>query len=114
MRPGKDPFDVKLVREIINIKSAKGHMEGDYGYLRVSAFDEKATDEAVAAIKDLQAKNPHIKGWVLDLRNNPGGLLDQAVCDLQPVPRRRRGGLPARPRSAGHRALQRPAPTATC
>ena len=54
-------------------------MEGDYGYLRVSAFDEKTTDEAVATIKDLQAKNPHIKGWVLDLRNNPGGLLDQAV-----------------------------------
>ena len=78
-RPGKDPFDVHLVRESINIKSAKGHMEGDYGYLRVSAFDEKTTDEAVAAIKDLQAKNPHIKGWVLDLRNNPGGLLDQAV-----------------------------------
>jgi carboxyl-terminal processing protease len=79
VRPGKDPFDVHLVRESINIKSAKGHMEGDYGYLRVSAFDEKTTDEAVAAIKDLQAKNPHIKGWVLDLRNNPGGLLDQAV-----------------------------------
>jgi carboxyl-terminal processing protease len=79
IRPGKDPFDVRLVREAINVKSAKGHMEGDYGYLRVSAFDEKTTDQAVEAIKDLQAKNPHIKGWVLDLRNNPGGLLDQAV-----------------------------------
>jgi carboxyl-terminal processing protease len=79
VRPGKDPFDVRLVREAINVKSAKGHMEGDYGYLRVSAFDEKTTDEAVAAIKALQAQNPHMKGMVLDLRNNPGGLLDQAV-----------------------------------
>ncbi len=80
VRPGKpDPFDVHLVREAINIKSAKGHMEGDYGYLRISSFDEKTTDETVATIKDLEAKNPHIKGWILDLRNNPGGLLDQAV-----------------------------------
>jgi len=80
VRPGKpDPFDVHLVRESINITSAKGHLEGDVGYLRISSFDEKTTDEAVAAIKSLEAKDSHIKGWVLDLRNNPGGLLDQAV-----------------------------------
>src|ERR1019366_5691171 len=79
VRLGKDPFEGRLVREVIDVKSAKGHMEGDYGYLRVSGFDETTTDQAVATIKDLQAKNPHIKGWVLDLRNNPGGLLDQAV-----------------------------------
>jgi carboxyl-terminal processing protease len=78
-RAGKDPFEVKLVRESIHIVSAKGHLEGDYGYLRVSGFNERTTDQAAAAIKELQAKNPHIKGWVLDLRNNPGGLLDQAV-----------------------------------
>ena len=78
-RQGKDPFEVKLVRESIHVVSAKGHMEGDYAYLRVSAFNETTTDQALATIKDLQAKNPHIKGWVLDLRNNPGGLLDQAV-----------------------------------
>jgi carboxyl-terminal processing protease len=78
-REGKDPFIVKLVRESIDVKSAKGHMEGDYGYLRVSAFDEKTTDQATATIKELQAKNPHMKGLILDLRNNPGGLLDQAV-----------------------------------
>jgi carboxyl-terminal processing protease len=79
VRQGKDPFDVKLVRESINVKSAKGHMEGDYGYLRVSAFDEKTTEQATETVKDLEAKNPHMKGLVLDLRNNPGGLLDQAV-----------------------------------
>jgi carboxyl-terminal processing protease len=79
VREGKDPFDVKLVRESIDVKSAKGHMEGDYGYLRVSSFDEQTTDQATAVIKDLEAKNPHMKGLILDLRNNPGGLLDQAV-----------------------------------
>ena len=79
VRQGKDPFDVKLTRESIDVKSAKGHMEGDYGYLRVSAFDEKTTDQATAVIKDLETKNPKMKGLVLDLRNNPGGLLDQAV-----------------------------------
>jgi carboxyl-terminal processing protease len=78
-RKGKDPFDVKLVRESIDVKSAKGHMEGDYGYLRIASFDEKTTDQAVAALKELQAKNPHMKGLILDLRRNPGGLLDQAV-----------------------------------
>ena len=79
VRAGKDPYDVKLVREAINVKSAKGHMEGDYGYLRLSAFDENTTDQAVAVLKDFQPKNPKMKGLVLDLRNNPGGLLDQAV-----------------------------------
>ena len=79
VRPGKDPFDVKLIREAINVKSAKGHLEGDYGYLRLSAFDENTTDQAIAAVKDMETKDPHMKGLVLDLRNNPGGLLDQAV-----------------------------------
>ena len=78
-REKTDAFDVKLVREVIKTKSAIGRMEGDYGYLRVSAFNEKTTDEAGAVIADLKAKNPTMKGLILDLRNNPGGLLDQAV-----------------------------------
>ncbi len=78
-REKTDPFDVKIVREVIKPKSATAKMEGDYGYLRVSAFNEKTTDEAEAALADLRAKNPNMKGLVLDLRNNPGGLLDQAV-----------------------------------
>jgi carboxyl-terminal processing protease len=78
-RDKQDPFDVKLTREIIQPKSVSYHMEGDYGYLRLSGFNEKATDETLAAINDLRAKNPAMKGLVLDLRNNPGGLLDQAV-----------------------------------
>ena len=78
-REKTDPFDVKLTREVIKTKSATGKLEGDYGYLRVSAFNEKTTDEAEAAIADMRAKNPKMKGLILDLRNNPGGLLDQAV-----------------------------------
>jgi carboxyl-terminal processing protease len=78
-REKSDPFDVKLVREIIQPKSVTAKMEGDFGYVRLSGFNEKATDETLAAIKDLQAKDPQMKGLILDLRNNPGGLLDQAV-----------------------------------
>ncbi len=78
-REKTDPFDVKLIREIIQPKSVTAKMEGDYGYVRLSAFNEKATDETRAAIEDLKAKNPAMKGLILDLRNNPGGLLDQAV-----------------------------------
>jgi carboxyl-terminal processing protease len=79
-RDRKDPFDVKLVREVIAVKSVKSEMKGDYGYIRISNFDEKTGDETVAAVKSLQAKDPHMKGLVLDLRDNPGGLLDQAVA----------------------------------
>jgi carboxyl-terminal processing protease len=78
-REKSDPFDVKLVREIIQPKSVTARMEGDFGYVRLAGFNEKATDETAAAIKDLQVKDPKMKGLILDLRNNPGGLLDQAV-----------------------------------
>ena len=78
-REKADPFDVKLVREVIKPKSAIARLEGDYGYVRLSGFNEKATDELSDAIKELQTKNPNMKGLVFDLRNNPGGLLDQAV-----------------------------------
>jgi carboxyl-terminal processing protease len=78
-REKSDPFDVKLVREIIKTKTATAKMDGDYGVLRISSFGEKTTDEAQAAFEQLKAKNPNMKGLVLDLRNNPGGLLDQAV-----------------------------------
>ncbi|MFI4974282.1 MAG: S41 family peptidase [Caulobacterales bacterium] len=78
-REKTDPFDVKLVREIIQPKSVSSRLEGDYGFVRLSSFNEKATDETLTAINDLRAKDPNMKGLVLDLRNNPGGLLDQAV-----------------------------------
>jgi carboxyl-terminal processing protease len=64
---------------VIKPKAAIAKMEGDYGYVRLPGFNEKATDALVASINELKAKNPHMKGLILDLRNNPGGLLDQAV-----------------------------------
>jgi len=75
-----DPFDVKLKREIIKPKAATARLEGDIGYLRLgSGFNEKTTDEARQAIQKMLSEKPNMKGLVLDLRNNPGGLLDQAV-----------------------------------
>jgi carboxyl-terminal processing protease len=79
-REKSDPFDVKLVREVIKPKSATAKMDGDFGVLRVASFNEKTTDEAEAAFAALKTKNPKMKGLILDLRNNPGGLLDQAVA----------------------------------
>jgi carboxyl-terminal processing protease len=78
-RERSQPIEVKLVREIIQPKSVVSRLEGDYGYVRLSGFNEKATDETLAAIEALKLKNPNMKGLILDLRNNPGGLLDQAV-----------------------------------
>ena len=68
------------MREIIKPKSATAKLEGDYGYLRISGFNEKTTDEAAGRLR--RAARPRtrkMKGLILDLRNNPGGLLDQAV-----------------------------------
>ena len=79
-REKSDPFDVKLIREVIKPKSATAKMDGDYGVLRIGSFNEKTTDEAEAEFAKLRAQNPNMKGLVLDLRNNPGGLLDQAVA----------------------------------
>ena len=80
LRPGKeDPFDVKLTRDVIRIKSVKANAEGDIGYLRISSFTEQTQeglDEAIAKLKTEVGGN--LKGWIIDLRNNPGGLLDQA------------------------------------
>ena len=79
-REKHDPFDAKLIREVIAVKSVKSDMKGDYGYIRISTFDEKTGEETVDAVKSLEAKNPKMKGLILDLRDNPGGLLDQAVA----------------------------------
>jgi len=83
IRKGKDaPFDVTLTREIIRVKPVRYHTEGgDIGYVRVTSFNEQTTDGLHKAISDIEKQIPAEKlaGFVLDLRNNPGGLLDQAV-----------------------------------
>ncbi len=77
----KKPFDVTLTRAVIRVDSVKSHREGDVAYIRITAFNEKTDVELEKAIRDLKKQiGPGIKGYVLDLRNNPGGLLDQAIA----------------------------------
>ncbi len=77
----KEPFDLKVVRDRIRINPVKHRVEGDIGYVRITTFNEQTTDMLKKAIrqmnKEIGAKK--IKGYVVDLRNNPGGLLDQAI-----------------------------------
>jgi len=76
----KKPFDVALTRAIVQVDSVKFHREGDIGYVRLSSFNEETASGLERAIKQLKHQiGPGIKGYVLDLRNDPGGLLDQAV-----------------------------------
>ncbi len=80
-RIGVDPFDVKLTRARIQVQSVRSRVEGEVGYIRIGGFTEQTQVGLDKAIKDLKAKiGPEkVKGYVVDLRNNPGGLLDQAV-----------------------------------
>jgi carboxyl-terminal processing protease len=83
MRKGADePIDVTIVRDVIRVKSVGSHTEGDdVGYIRITQFNEQTTDGLKNAISDLTSRlgADKIKGFVIDLRNNPGGLLDQAI-----------------------------------
>jgi carboxyl-terminal processing protease len=83
MRKGADkPIEVSIVRDIIRVKSVRWHPEGgDIGYIRITQFNEQTTDGLKQAINDLNAQlgADKIKGYIVDLRNNPGGLLDQAI-----------------------------------
>jgi carboxyl-terminal processing protease len=83
MRKGADkPIEVSIVRDIIRVKSVRWHPEGgDVGYIRITQFNEQTNDGLKQAINELNAQlgADKIKGYVVDLRNNPGGLLDQAI-----------------------------------
>ena len=80
-REGRDPFDVTMRRAVVKIQSVKYQLEGpDIGYIRITSFNEQADSGVKTAVKELKAKaGDKLVGIVLDLRNNPGGLLDQAV-----------------------------------
>src|SRR3989344_1346787 len=79
LRDGEDPLEVVLTREIIKVQSVTGRVEGDFGYLRVSTFNENTGRELTEAIAKIKAEKPGVKGYVLDLRNNGGGLLNAAI-----------------------------------
>jgi carboxyl-terminal processing protease len=80
-RGTREPFDVTLTRAIVKIESVKGRLEGNIGYLRVSRFSEQTDVSLKKAIAKIREEaGDKLQGVVLDLRNNPGGLLDQAVA----------------------------------
>ncbi|MDP6350898.1 MAG: S41 family peptidase [Alphaproteobacteria bacterium] len=75
------PFDVAITRDIIRIRSVRARSEGNIGYLRVTTFNERTTTGLRDGVKRLRAElGDRMAGFVLDLRNNPGGLLDQALA----------------------------------
>ncbi|MEJ0074356.1 MAG: S41 family peptidase [Alphaproteobacteria bacterium] len=83
MRKGQDkPIEVSITRDIIRVRSVRSRIEGDdIGFIRISQFNEQTSEGLKKAITDIttQIQKDKLKGYVLDLRNNPGGLLDQAI-----------------------------------
>ncbi|WP_428249461.1 S41 family peptidase [Ferrovibrio sp.] len=84
IRRGSDasakPLDVSVIRAVIKTRVVRSRREGDVAYLRVSSFNEHTTQDMNAAIEKLKTEiGPELKGYVIDLRDNPGGLLDQAI-----------------------------------
>jgi carboxyl-terminal processing protease len=82
-RQGQDkPIELTIVRQIITVHSVRARLEGnDVVYIRISAFNEKTIDEIKKALNQLSMATGTrgLKGYIVDLRNNPGGLLDQAI-----------------------------------
>jgi carboxyl-terminal processing protease len=82
MRKGQDkPIDLSITRDLIRVRSVRFHLEGDdVGFIRVTQFSQQTTDELKRAIRDLTVQSgDKLRGFIVDLRNNPGGLLDQAI-----------------------------------
>ncbi len=82
VRSGQDaPFDVTIVRDIIKIRAVRYEVErGDIGYIRISSFNDQTQDNLETAIAKIKEQaGDKLKGYVIDLRNNPGGLLNQAI-----------------------------------
>jgi carboxyl-terminal processing protease len=81
-RKGQDkPIEISITRAVIRVSSVRSHLDGeDVGYVRITQFTEQSTDGLQKAISDITAHSgDKLKGFILDLRNNPGGLLDQAI-----------------------------------
>ncbi len=79
-RTNREPFDVTITRDIITVKSVRSRLEGKIAYVRITTFNEQSTPGLESAVQELRDESgDSLQGFVLDLRNNPGGLLDQAV-----------------------------------
>ena len=80
-RVSKQPFDVTITRAVIPIRTVRSRIEGDIGYVRISSFSQPTEGGLKKAMNKLNRKlKDRMKGLIIDLRNNPGGLLDQAVA----------------------------------
>lgn len=82
IRDGADqPIKLTIVRDVIKVRAVRFSLEDDIGYIKINSFTERTTDDLKAAVRQMreEAGDAEIQGYVLDLRLNPGGLLDQAV-----------------------------------
>jgi carboxyl-terminal processing protease len=79
-RKGSDPFDVRIVRQVIRINPIKAKLENDVIYIKISTFNEQTHANLTKQVQELKKTAKSVKGYVIDLRNNPGGLLDQAIA----------------------------------
>jgi carboxyl-terminal processing protease len=82
MRKGAEkPLEISLTRDIIRVRSVRSRVEDDVAYIRLTQFNEQTTEGLKRMINDLQTQIPgdKLKGYVLDMRNNPGGLLEEAI-----------------------------------
>jgi carboxyl-terminal processing protease len=76
-----EPLKITLVRDIIKIQSVRSRIEGDVGYIRITSFNDNTNTALIKAFEDIKKKvGNKLVGYVLDLRNNPGGLLEQAIA----------------------------------
>ena len=80
-RPNSEPLELTLTRDVIKIQSVRSRIEGDIGYIRVTSFNERADVGVKQALEQFkQQLGKRWKGVILDLRNNPGGMLEKAVA----------------------------------
>lgn len=75
-----DPIKLTIVRETIKVRAVRHRVDNDVGYVKINSFTEKTYGDLQSAIDSIKSQSPNVKGYVLDLRLNPGGLLDQAVA----------------------------------
>ncbi|NOZ65487.1 MAG: S41 family peptidase [Alphaproteobacteria bacterium] len=77
----KEPLEITLTRDTITLKSVRHHLEGEVGYVRISSFTEKTESGLIDALDKIKTElGDNLQGIVLDLRNNPGGLLNQSIA----------------------------------
>ena len=79
-RGNDDPIELRIVRDRIRINAVRARAEGDIAYIRITTFNEQTHANLVSSVERLKKEIPNLKGYIIDLRNNPGGLLDQAIA----------------------------------